>query len=209
MKFQEAKIFSLNLISLVLVFGCSTGTLRVESAPESADVFVNVQGQAPRKVGQTPMNIIESTLAIGNEPFQITVQKEGYQSENILIPATSLSRATVIQMKLKENSNSNKAMNDQTLQRVASAVAQAQSLIKAKDYESAERSLTNVSSQFPGVSTLHELLGNVYYLRRDLQRALASYRRAYELNPSNPDTQRMIGKIEEIHRDKSNNGGGR
>ena len=159
-------------------------------------MLVSVSGQPHKKIGQTPVNLVEQTLGAGQESFQIIVTKDGYVSESVLIPPTTLERATTIRVNLKEMAAGNKAINEQTLQRVASTVALAQNLIKSKQYDQAEQSLSGLITQYPGVPTFHELLGNVYYLKKDLSKALVSYKKAAELDPSNVDTQRMIMKID-------------
>jgi len=185
----------------VIQIGCSTSNLRVESQPEGADVYVVVNGQTAKKVGATPLNISENQINSGNESFQLSILKEGFQTEHILAPATSFSRNSNVQVRLKETSSGKTSVNDEILQRVTSQVAYTQSQIRSKDYEGAERTLLNIVPQFPSVATFHELLGNVYYLKKDLQKAHASYKRALDLNPSNTDTVRMIQKIEGIRSD--------
>jgi tetratricopeptide (TPR) repeat protein len=204
MKFYGNFLLGFFLLFLtVALSSCSVATLRVESQPEGADVLININGQSSKKIGQTPLNLLESTLGTNDQPFQLVVSKEGFQTENILVPPTSFSRATLLQMHLKEISSSNKVMNDLVLQKVASQTALVQSLIKSKEYEQAESSLNTLIAQYPGVATFHELTGNIHYLRRDLSRALGSYRKAYDLNPSNVDTLRMINKIEGIRGERS------
>lgn len=183
---------------LVGTVGCASSALRVESNPEGADVFVAIEGQAPKKIGTAPLNILEGTINPGQHAFQVTVSKEGYHSESVLIPAGSFSRSAVVNVRLNEIPSTAKQLNEQTLQKLASLVASAQAMIVSKEYGIAEQTLINGLSQYPNVSTLHELLGNVYYLQRDLTRALSSYRRAHSMNPNNSDTQRMIRKIEDI-----------
>lgn len=189
------------LLTVFLQLSCSTSNLRVESQPEGADVYVSVNGQTSKKIGVTPLNIQENQISAGNEPFQLSIMKDGFVTEHILSPATLFSRNTNVQIKLRETNNSKQSLNDEILQKVSSQVAYAQSLIRSKDYESAERTLLGIVPQFPNVATFHELLGNVYYLKKDLQRAHSSYKKALDLNPSNTDTVRMIQRIEGIRSD--------
>ena len=119
----------------------------------------------------------------------------------MLAPGTTFARSSNIQVKLKEQINSKQNNSDEALQKVSSQVAYSIELIKNKEYENAERSLLNLQTQFPNVATIHELLGNVYYLRKDLSKAYSSYKKALNLNPNNLDTTRMIQKIEGIRSD--------
>lgn len=196
MKISHLTLFSISI--LFLFSGCSSSQLRVESTPEGADVSVVLAGQTPRKIGQTPLNLVEKTIGIENTDYQIILSKDGFYPENVLVPSTVFPKNSNIRAQLKEVNTANKALNEKTLQTLASAVAGAQNFLKNKQYELAEQSLSSVMNQFPGVPTLHELMGNIHYLKRDLNKALLSYRKAYELNPSNLDTQRMISRIESM-----------
>lgn len=194
------KILLIGSLSLSYI-ACSTGNLKVESQPEGAEVYVSVNGQTARKVGVTPLSIPENQVNSGNDSFQISVMKDGYASEHVLAPGTTFARSSNIQVKLKEQINSKQNNSDEALQKVSSQVAYSIELIKNKEYENAERSLLNLQTQFPNVATIHELLGNVYYLRKDLSKAYSSYKKALNLNPNNLDTTRMIQKIEGIRSD--------
>jgi|GEM_PF-1313897 len=198
--------------SILLNMGCQSPSLKVESQPEGADVYLTISGQTTRKVGVTPLTLNENQINPNNDSLQISISKEGYARENILAPATIFSKFTAIQITLRENSAATvkQTLTDEILQKLASQVAYTQSLIKNKDYDNAERTLSNLLSQFPSVSTLHELMGNVFYIRKDLSKAHGYYRKAYDLNPTNPDTLRLIQKIETIRpelRAPATNGG--
>lgn len=210
MKNTLLSILPMSLVMLLQI-GCTTSTLRVESQPDGADVYVSINGQSSRKVGVTPLTIQENQINSGNDPFQLSIIKEGFLTENILAPATYFSRNSNVQVKLKESSNSKQTANDEVLQKVSSQVAYTQSQIRSKDYDGAERTILNILPQFPNVATFHELLGNVYYLKKDLQKAHSAYRKALDLNPSNTDTVRMIQRIEGVRNDlrspTSSNGG--
>lgn len=205
--YSETAIEEIMKKKLILVFlflnlaACSTGNLKVESQPDGAEVYVSVNGQSAKKVGVTPLSIAENQVNSGNDPFQISVMKEGYATEHVLAPATTFARSSNIQVKLKEQINAKQSVNDEILQKVSSQVAYSLELIKNKEYDNAERNLQNLQSQFPNVATIHELLGNVYYLKKDLSRAYSSYKKALALNPNNLDTTRMIQKIEGIRSD--------
>ncbi len=190
---------------------CSSGTIKVESLPEGAEIFISVNGQMPRKVGVTPLVVQESQINSGNESFQISVSKEGFLSENILAPGSIFPRSSTVQVKLKEiNTGKKVGQNDDSLQKISSSIAQIVDNIKNKEYDLAEKNLVNLQSQFPSVSTIYELLGNVFYLKKDLAKAHGFYKRALDLNPNNSDTSRMIQKIESIRSDlrsPASNGG--
>lgn len=66
--------------------------------------------------------------------------------------------------------------------------------------ELAEKYLTDATRLLPGDATVHEHLGDVLAKRGDMQRALASYRTAVELDPESKDTEKIRLKIAEIER---------
>lgn len=89
---------------------------------------------------------------------------------------------------------------DESLQKVSRGVAEVRSQIASERLDQAESTLTMLTAEFSGVSVLYDLMGNVYYLRKDLNNALIQYRRSYELNSNNAETARMIKKIESLPR---------
>lgn len=185
---------------------CASSQLRIESQPEAADVLLTVQGQPPRKLGVTPYVLDEATLGLRKASYQLSIQKTGFQSDTILIPASIVDRQSLLNVSLVQAAESESNPSAEGYQALASGIAQSQDYIKSKNYELAEKTLTSLLVKFPSVATIHELLGNTYYLRRDVDRALTAYKRAQELAPNNLDTQRMIQKLQPIRSTGSSGG---
>lgn len=177
---------------------CASSGLRVESQPEKADVLISVNGQPPRKLGQTPYTATDGMLDNGRGAYQLTIVKEGFHPQNVVVPGGTFDRTTTVQVKLQEIASARQELATEQMQKVASSVADVQTLLRSRRYDEAETRLSALVGEYPGVATLHELLGTTLYLKRDLTRALTSFRRASELNPMNPDTKRMIDKIDGI-----------
>lgn len=172
---------------------CASSRLRVDSQPEKADVLLSVDGQPPRKIGQTPYT---GTPDAGAGAFQLTITKDGFHPQNVVVPGGAFERNTTVQVRLQEVASVRQEFATEQLQKVASSVADVQTLLRSKRFDEAEVRLTGLVGDYPSVATLHELLGTTLYLKKDLGKALASFRRAAELNPGNPDTRRMIDKIQ-------------
>lgn len=189
------------LILSLFTVGCSTSILKIDSEPTGADVYVSQANRPAIKVGQTPLNIEESKLANGVEPFQVTISRDGYLNEHVLVPSSTLSRNTSITVRLK-NDLSKISQSSEQLDKVASATALTQHLIRMKELDKAEQNLITISNQFPSVATFQELLGNVYYLKRDFTKALKAYESASNLNPKNNETQSMIEKLQGFKKEK-------
>lgn len=179
---------------------CSTGQLRVNSQPENADVYISSVTIPNKRIGSTPLVQAEDLVVNLNEPYQLTISKTGFEDSHILIPTTTLKRNVNISVKLTELA-SNKPQTAAEIDKVASQVAEVQNLIKTKNLIPAERKILIMISENPNVATFHELLGNIYYLKKDPQSALASYKKANELVPGNPDTMRMINKLQAFSTD--------
>ena len=174
--------------------GCGTSQIQISSQPDNAEVYISSKTMSAKKLGVTPINLNESEISSSNESYQITISKLGYENATALIPATTINRTVSLSLKLQELTSSKNKSTDE-LQRIASQVAETQNLIKTKDFVQAEKNLLMMISQNPNIATFHELLGNVYYLKKDTQSALASYKKANDLYPGNPDTMRMINKL--------------
>jgi predicted negative regulator of RcsB-dependent stress response len=188
------------IVPALFCLSCGTGKLQISSQPDNADVYISSKSISTQKIGVTPLNLNELEISSTQEQYQITISKTGYENATTLVPATTLSRDVNISIKLQElASNKNKSSDE--IQKVASQVAQVQNLIKTKDFLQAEKNLLMMISQNPNVATYHELLGNVYYLKKDTQSALASYKKANEMYPGNPDTMRMINKLQNFNVD--------
>ena len=188
-------------LASVTLFACATGSsVRVESNPEGALVSVIASGNAPVSVGKTPLNVEKSSFpGLYSDPVQITVSKEGFESESILIPKSQLETESKLRINLKEVQLNKSCSNQQeALNQVSQGVAAAQRMIYRKEYAEAERLLTQLTTKFTSVSVLYDLLGNVAYLKKDVEKASEYYRKSHDLNPDNPETVRMIKKLTSI-----------
>ena len=187
------------IISTLFIFGgCASGNLRVQSEPSGADVYIATPGQSPRKLGQTPLEVPAST-SLRTEAAQIMISKEGFRQETVVMPASTFEKSANIDVKLSEAKLPATCQDfGGAVQEIARGVAESQSFMQAKNLDRAEQTLNRLTEKFDNVSVLFDLLGNVHYLRRDLDRALTAYRKSIELRPGNTETARMIKKIEDI-----------
>ncbi len=189
---------------MFLLAACQSQSLKIESEPAGADVLVSVQGQSPRKVGVTPYVLQAGEQGDRSQPMQLMISKDGFGAESILLPPSAVGRSGSVFMKLDHSKLPAACVNlEAALEKVARGVAEAQYQIKLKNLDQAERQLGQLVAEFQNVSVLHDLLGNVYYLRKEIDKALASYRRSQAIAPNNSETGRMIKRLEELR------GGGR
>jgi hypothetical protein len=187
------------LVSFVFLIGCAGKQISIESDPVGADVFVFTPGQAPKKVGQTPYALTEKDISDRSSPIQIQASKDGYQSTSVIIPSSVSGYLGKISFKLEAPTLPNQCLNQtEALNKVARAVAEAQSLMKSKQYDLAEKIMSDMIVSYPGLSLVYDILGNIYYLRREFDKSLNAYKKSRSLSPENAKTQRMIQQIEDI-----------
>ncbi len=136
---------------------------------------------------------------------QIQVNKAGFRAESFLIPSVASGAQGRIQARLTEDTVT-KTCQDSTnsMTETTDAVAQVQRMIYKKNYIEAERTLNTFTVKYPAIPVFFSLLGNVYYLEKNLDKALEAYQRSYALQPQNQEASRMIQKIKSI---RGSNGG--
>lgn len=189
-------------IASYLVFpfliSCATSEVIVESQPEGADVVAKYRDSSVRKIGTTPLRINESQLGNSNEAYEITVTKDKFHKESIIVSPAKFPREVKINLKLEAAQDGSAVLSPKDFNDAVRMTAQAQNFIKAKDYDQAERTLSSALIRFQSVPTFYTLLGNTYYLKKDLDRALVQYKRARELDPQSLENDTMIKKIETL-----------
>lgn len=190
---------SISVVAFCLVaLGCVTSSLQVESTPAGADVYLSVDQQPPKKIGQTPMAVGVTDLAVLSESFLITLQKPGYKAETVLVSSKNLPYHGYVGTVLREEYTGAKSGNlGESLEEVARGVAQVLDLIRGKEYDRGLSLVNSLLGKYSTVSTLYGLQGNIYYLQKNIDKALVSYQKANQLYAS-AETQRMIGKLEEL-----------
>ncbi|MBS1962737.1 MAG: tetratricopeptide repeat protein [Bdellovibrionales bacterium] len=191
---------SLAPLLCLFAYGCSSGQIQVESDPAGADVNVVSGGGMKQKIGQTPLTLTPAQFpnAFGAD-VQIQVSKDGYRAESFLLPPQASGAVGRIQAKLADDPVSKTCQDTaNSIADATDAVAQIQRLIYKKNYGDAERALVSATVKYPAVPIFYSLLGNVYYLEKQLDKALESYRHAAALQPQNLEIARMIEKIRGI-----------
>lgn len=178
--------------------GCVSSSLRVDTFPPGADVYIKSDNKPPRKVGQSPVEINATDLAMTSDSFVVSLEKPGFKTENIYFASKALPYKGEISTNLKEEFAGAGTLNIQTsMEEIARGVAQVQNFLRGKDYDQALNTLSQLISKYPSIATLYGLEGNIYYLQKNIDRALTSYQKANKL-AANPETDRMIDRLEEL-----------
>jgi tetratricopeptide (TPR) repeat protein len=200
-------IFSLILSSALLGLAgsaCSTSRLDVHSEPEGADVVALPKGQTPIKLGVTPLTVNQdSHPELFSSELRLQVTKDGYSTESILIPHSSLGTETRLDLNLPESKlPSSCSQSEQIINEITQKLAQSQLLVFRKNFSEAKQQLLDLSNRYSNVAVIYTLLGNISYVEKNLTAALDYYKRAKALAPENIETNRMIEKINMIKGDK-------
>ncbi len=202
------KCFQITAMIFVIA-GCASEGLRVYSTPDGAEVSVLSQNRPTIKVGKTPVEIdSKSVPELFTDSLQVQVSKEGYTPQSVLVPKLSAMGGTGRVSFNLEDTALPKACVDQqdAFNEVARGVAEASSLLQRKKLIEASTLLLSLTSKFSSVAVLYDLQGNVLYLQKDFNRALEAYKRSNVLTPNNPQTLRMINKIQEMLGAKTSGG---
>jgi hypothetical protein len=172
--------------------GCATSSLTVDSNPPGAQVSVADGSNNQKVLGPTPIVLTPSNFPeLYTAGETLTVSKQGFHSQVIFVPTSHVTAngSLKVNLKAEEVGQTNQANE------IAEQVAHAQQLLFKKDLTEAERVLRELTEKHATIAVFYSLLGNVYYLKKDLSKALSSYERALTLEPNNLDIQKMVRKI--------------
>lgn len=187
---------------LLINSGCSTSVsqLRVKTVPESAQIAVRTAEGEYKVLGKGPLEIsTQEVFSLGSRMSMIQVSKEGYKPQSVLIVQGKTPENYEMLVQLEKELADPKS-NDirERQERLAKSLAQANNLIFLKKYNEAENILKNVVTDFPHISVGYDLLGNLYYLQKNMKSALLNYEKSFEINPENFETKRMIEKLRQV-----------
>jgi tetratricopeptide (TPR) repeat protein len=190
----------------LLMTTCAGSRLTVESVGGQAEVYVVSSSGAERSLGQTPLNVELDSLFEAGQPAAHVEVRKGTKRHSVLVPKSRISAEAKISVgfpaeeeeiatPLKEEAKPLECPQQINCTQLARGIAEAQDLIMQKKYDLAEAKLVYLSGQYSLVSVILDLLGNVYFLKKDLQSALDSYQRSLNLEPENTETQRVVMRI--------------
>lgn len=195
--------FRLSLLIFFITWinsGCAGSRLSVTSTPENADIQIVTRDRTFSKVGKTPADLDEKNAPdLFTESLQLQISKEGFQPQSVLIPRLPTGGFGKVHINLGETVLPKVCQaQEESLNEVARGVAEASNLIQKKRYSEANLLLQNLTTKFNSVAVLHDLQGNAFYLQKDLIKALEAYKRSNALAPENPNTLRMIQRIQQL-----------
>ena len=183
------------IIVLIFTFATSyslfAADLKIKSDPENAVVYIREASSNKRnKLGETPLKISLDDVFNNytkDRTFVIEIEKNGHKNYNMLV---SIFNKADINFDVKMEVSHSVELT-KNFDMIVSQLFEAQRLLRDKNYPSAIETLTTLSKKHGNLSTVYELLGSAYYLKKDFQNALSSYRKAFSLNADNSDAYSM------------------
>ncbi|MCJ8278043.1 MAG: tetratricopeptide repeat protein [Bdellovibrionales bacterium] len=173
--------------------------MKVDSQPRGAEVYQQ-SNKKLKKLGVTPMDLKSDQF--DGDSIHLVIQKEGYKPQSVLFEKRTLSSKGEIFTQLTEGSKDrgiasiNHSEMNQKVERVGRSIANIQSHLLKRNFQSAENMAQSLVTEFPYFAVGWNLLGNAYYLQNRHTEALEAYYKAAEYDPDNLETQTLINRIE-------------
>ncbi len=115
------------------------------------------------------------------------MKKKGYEDYNVLFTKTS-SVDVNLTVNLKVDPKISKIIDHDNLMM---ALFNVQKLIRGRNISDAIKQLDELEKKYKDFSIVAELKATAYYMNKDVENALAYYRRAFALNAENIDAYKM------------------
>lgn len=194
------------IIPAMLLAGCSTATLTVNSVPEKAKVFVRpVGGGEGVQVGTTPVVLNRDQLKAADSasgPIIVEVQKDDFQPERVLVTeAAAVDMKLNFAMQLKDPDQGTKgpgnSLDDaQSLNTAIDRLFEVRKFISLESYNEALNHLRYIENTWPYLSATYEMKAGIFFLQRKYKDALAAYALALKYNPQSVASLEMVENLE-------------
>lgn len=187
------KLKTLLLVANLIAWtGC--GTLAVKSSPPEATVgLILPNSEKPKLLGKTPLNADPSELsaAVNSGTVVIVVEKRGYIPQQFVVPNMSGG-----DLQIDANLKPNLPSNYQAINRIITLTLRAERQIIEKRFDEALKTAEEIKKINENVAAAYEVEGTVHLLKKDLENSRFAWIRALELEPDNPEGQKILASIE-------------
>lgn len=186
-------------IFFVLIFSFNfifADEIKIATDPSEASIIIrDFGGTIKHKLGKSPYtgNIqdLANTYAKSNF-FMILIEKDGFQSQSIAL--SDLLKSDInLKVNLEPIQDFIKYKN---IDKSISEMFEAQRLVRSQQFDNALEILKRIEVTESNLSSIPELMGAIYYLKKDLKTSLAYYKKAFRLNPDNKDAFQMKAYLE-------------
>lgn len=181
-------IFAIFMMYEGIVFGAD---LNIKTEPDKASVYIRETSSSKRsKLGESPLKVSLADIFANyskDRTFVVEIEKNGHKNYNMLV---SIYNKADINFEVKLEVDHDVDLTKK-FDFIIAQLFEAQRLLRDKNYDSAVETLVTLSKKHGNLSTVYEMLGSAYYLKKDFQNALSSYRKAFSLNAENSDAYSM------------------
>lgn len=176
------------VISIDVIYAAD---LNIKTDPEKAEIFIREASSSKRsKLGESPLKVSLDDIFktyTKDRTFVIEIEKNGHKNYNMLVSIYNKADINFeVKMEVSDSVDLTKKFDA-----IVAQLFEAQRLMRDKNYPSAIETLISLSKKHGNLSTVFEMLGSAYYLQKDFQNALSSYRKAFSLNADNSDAYSM------------------
>lgn len=170
--------------------------LKINTDPIGAEISIrDFGGTIVQKLGKAPYTGNLQDLA-GNYAkssyFMIVVEKDGFYTQSIAL-------SDLLKSDISLNINLEPVQDFLKYKSIDNAIAdlfEAQRLARGQQYDEALTLLKKIEEKENYISSIPELMGTVYYLKKDNKAALSYFKKAFRLNPENKVAYQMKAYLE-------------
>lgn len=181
------------LLTLYAFTGC--GTIEIKSTPPEAEVYLYIPGKGePKNIGKTPINEKVGKLSdwVNQGTIILTIKKQGFLEQSYIVP--NLSQGDLkIQATLKTYASS----EYKHINQIIALSFKAERLIIEKRLKEAIEVIKKIKELDENVAVAYQLMGTVLFLQKNLKDSRFEWVRSLELEPNNPESEKMLALINE------------
>lgn len=184
----------------LIISSCTTTQMTVNSEPSGADVVIVDDSGREDKLGQTPLNITPEMMdRFPSDSWRISLNKVGFIKDQLFIETKMFREIGRVSVKLTPEANWKEAYQDMNaykyLNDVSGMSAEIQAATVKGDYGKAESLANSLVTRYPKLSVGWNLLGNIYYLQKRIDKAVESYQKSLAINPDDQVTKGILDRI--------------
>ena len=188
----------LAIIAMLTISSCTSITMvRVKTNPENSQISMRSPSGEVKVIGRGNVEMsADQFFSLGSRMARLEISKENYKTQKLYILQGKTPESYEIFVELEKELEDPK--NSETrlrLEKLGKQLARATNAIHARKYGEAELTLNSLANDYPSVSVVFDLLGNLNYIQKNNKTALQHYQRSYQINPENVETKKMIDRL--------------
>lgn len=183
---------SLARVLWVVPFIAGCASVSITSKPPGVDVFLAVPGQETAKLlGKTPLqqNLSEITKLSNRSTIVVTLKKNGYRSQNFVVPNLGGGKLEIEANMLPIGSDDSADINA-----AVRFLLDAERQIIEKNYKEALKSLEKSKASNPNIAAAYTFEGTIYMLQNQNEKAREAFYKALALDPQDTEIRALLSE---------------